>query len=535
MASYFSGNITVTINGKNLINESNLSILPGRKYIVLGINGVGKTSLINEIVSHLNDVNYLFLQQDITINENQSCLKFLLEADTKNYTNYLRLEELSLIDELSDVELEEYNVISDELKNFSWGVFESEAKKILKGLGFINPETKLTSELSGGWRMRLALGKSLLMKPDLLILDEPTNHLDMEANIWLTKYLTEYPKAIILITHDINLACSFENPITWYVGNPKMKGVTVTTIRGDYFNMKQTLLEARTELEKAYNKFENKVKEFRKSKPQKTKQQVDDYINQHSVPRPPPEYSVSIEWEEVPENKKSIISMRDISFTYGEDKLIFDKINYEISGNSRHILVGQNGVGKTTLFKLICGEVQPDSCSDIIIRDSRLRIGYYNQQIMDNLPIDLTPTQFLQSLNKRLSTADCKKILGRLSLKKTEVGDPTTVPIRNLSGGQKARVAFAKLQIDSPHLLLLDEPTNHLDMESVEALIEGINEFNGAVVIISHDLHLIKKLESFEEEMEDGRKMQLFIVGNQKINEYKGNFDNYCDMIYKSI
>lgn len=531
--------ISVIINGKELIKESQISVNPGRKYIVLGINGIGKTSLINELVSRLNEVNYLFLEQDITISNNQTCLDFLLEVDSYNFNNFLRLQKLSTFEELSDKKLEEYNTISNELSESSWDIFQAEAKKILRGLGFISPETKLTFELSGGWRMRLALGKTLLMKPDLLILDEPTNHLDMEANIWLTKYLTEYSKAIILITHDINIACAFENPITWYIGNPRLQGNSVTVIRGDYFNLKQTLREARCEVENAYNKFENKLKEFRRSKPPKTKQQIDEYIKKHSVPRPPPEYFVSIDWEDIPINKRTVVSLRDVSFTYflgdTKSKTVFNKINYNIYGNSRHVLVGQNGAGKTTLFKLICGELTPDLGSDVIIKDGRLRIGYYHQQIIDNLPLDLTPTQFLQSLNSKLSIGDCKAILGRLSLRKTEMGDPTIIPIRSLSGGQKARIAFARIQVDSPHLLLLDEPTNHLDMESVEALIEGINNFKGAVIVISHDLHLVRSLESFEYELEGGKKMQLFVIGNQTISEYKGNFEDYCNMIYNSV
>jgi ATPase subunit of ABC transporter with duplicated ATPase domains len=186
------------------------------------------------------------------------------------------------------------------------------------------------------------------------------------------------------------------------------------------------------------------------------------------------------------------------------------------------IIVGPNGIGKTTLFKLASGLLTPNSGN--IINDDRLRVGYYHQQIIDNLPLNLTPTQYLQTLNNRLDNGTCRGILGKLGIKKTDTVDLPNIKINLLSGGQKARVSLASIQMNSPHLLLLDEPTNHLDLESIEGLIKGINEFNGGVVIITHDMYLIESIN-------DGI---IYEISNKKIKKFNGEFNDYCEKIITS-
>lgn len=506
-----SHDITVNINGRDLIKESHITINPRCKYVVVGINGIGKTSLINEIIKHLDSVDYLLLQQDITIEENETCLDFLLKVHPGFELNKILLA----YEDIDDIE--EYESIVSQLEFMEWDKFESEAKRILAGLSFINPETTLTQNLSGGWRMRLALAKALIMFPNLLILDEPSNHLDFEANIWLTKYLSEYPKAIILITHQIELINAFEDVVIWYIGNPYLTGNCVTTIRGNYYSLQQFKTTCEENNTSNYLRYQNKLLDFKRKRPSPTSKQVEDYNKQIVVPRPPLDYYVNIEWNDVAKNTKSIVQFNNISFSYG-DKVIFDNINYRIYGDSRHVLVGPNGAGKTTLLKLI---LELEIGSDRVISDQRNSIAYYNQQIIDNLPLEMTPIELLQSINSELSVGDCKAILGRLSLKRTNFGDPTKVKIENLSGGQKARVALARLQINEPNLLLLDEVTNHLDIESIEALIDGLNSYNGAIVLITHDLHLIKRLNN----------VQIFKIQGKSIIEIRGGIDEYISSL----
>jgi len=183
------------------------------------------------------------------------------------------------------------------------------------------------------------------------------------------------------------------------------------------------------------------------------------------------------------------------------------------------IIVGENGVGKTTFLKLASLELQPTD--GIVYYDERLRVGYYNQQIIDSLPLDLTSIEYLQQINEKLSINECRAILGKLGLKKTDLVDLPMNKIRNLSGGQKARVSFAKLQMYNPHLILLDEPTNHLDIESIDGLIKGINEFNGGIVIITHDIYLIENIEN----------SVLYNVINNNIEKFNGEFDDYCEYV----
>jgi len=523
MRTFLAKDITVRVAGKTLINESRIVINENTKCALLGKNGIGKTSLITTIVEDLRDVSHIVVDQDVTVEDGETCLDFLLKSNTEGYITSKDLEALYETD--TDVDFsEKEQELGEKLQVLEWDRYVSKAKKILNGLQFSN-ENQLTTSLSGGWRIRLALGKALLNEPSILILDEPTNHLDLEATIWLADYLQNYKKALIIISHDIDFVDSIVDKV-WYIGNPHLDGVHVYHLNGASDAMFQFVAESYKKVCENRKSYENKLKAYKKRKPQPTPPEVEEFIRRNEVPIPPPPYEVRIEWEQIKPNSNPIISMRDITFSYGE-KNIFSNVDFTIFGNSRKVLVGPNGAGKTTLFKLCNEELEIDRSngSTCIIRDGRLRVGYYNQQITDNLPLEMTPIQFLQSIKSSLSMGECKAILGRLSLRKTEVGDPTMIPIGSLSGGQKARVAFAKVQIESPHLLLLDEPTNHLDMESVKALIESINEFNGAVVIITHDMHLIKNIED----------VQIFVVGNGKVTEYKGDFADYYNSIVESV
>jgi ATPase subunit of ABC transporter with duplicated ATPase domains len=269
-----------------------------------------------------------------------------------------------------------------------------------------------------------------------------------------------------------------------------------------------------------YEKFTKRIEELRKKST--PKKDIDEFIKKSQVPRPPKPYEVNIDWENVPQlSLSNIIEFRDVDFSHGSNT-IFDKIEFNISMGQKLIIVGPNGIGKTTLFKLASGLLTPNSGN--IINDDRLRVGYYHQQIIDNLPLNLTPTQYLQTLNDRLDNGACRGILGKLGIKKTDTVDLPNIKINLLSGGQKARVSLASIQMNSPHLLLLDEPTNHLDLESIEGLIKGINEFNGGVVIITHDMYLIESIN-------DGI---IYEISNKKIKKFNGEFNDYCEKIITS-
>ena len=520
----FAENIEVHVGGKKIIEDSDISINNGTKYFILGSNGIGKTSLIKYIYDKIKlKIDTLMIDQDIQIESTeQTIYEFMLDADPILFETKKQLEQLEKIDVLNDEQLSKYNELSELLYSKEWDKYVAESSRIINGMGFTNPHNPVNI-LSGGKRMILAIAKALLRKPDILILDEPTNHLDLDMVIWLTNYLSTYKKTLIIITHQIGLVNSLSDVI-WYIGNPELTGNKIYTIRGKYDKLLKFLEQTEKETNKNWEKFTKKVEELRKkSTPKKI---VDEYIKNQGVLRPPKPYIVNILFDNVLEPPgKNIIEFKDVEFSYGSDtklthELIYSGLDISLSMGSRMILVGPNGCGKTTFFKLINKDIKPTN--GYIICDERLRIGYYNQQIMDNLPLELNSIEYLQKLNPKLDVGQCRNILGKLGIKKTENQDLPMLKISNLSGGQKARVSFGSVQMTNPHLILLDEPTNHLDLESIDGLIKGINEFNGGIVIITHDIYLIESIE----------RADIYQLVDKNIVKFPGEFEDYCEMIY---
>jgi ATP-binding cassette subfamily F protein 1 len=466
------------------------------------------------------------IDQDIQIeSSDQKISEFILGADPILWEGKKRMDELEKIEEMGDIESDEYNRLSELVYSREWDKYVAESKRIIDGLGFENHNLPV-SILSGGKRMILAIAKALLRKPDILMLDEPTNHLDLDVVIWLTNYLSTYKKTLIVITHQIGLVNSLADVI-WFVGNPELTGNKVYTIRGKYDKLLKFLDQTEKETNKNYEKFTKKVEELRKKST--PKKDVDEFIKKECVQRPPKPYIVNMTFDNVVElSTKNIIEFKDVGFGYSNDKdksqskPIYSRLNISLDMGSRMILVGPNGCGKTTFFKLINGLIKPTE--GYIVTDDRLRVGYYNQQIVDNLPLQLNPIQYLQQLSPKLDSGQCRNILGKLGIKKTDTLDLPTNKIADLSGGQKARVSFASVQMLNPHLILLDEPTNHLDLESIEGLIKGINEFNGGIVVITHDIYLIESIE----------RAGIFQVSNSNIVKFPGEFEDYCEIIYST-
>ena len=519
LTTLYSESEEVIIGGKTLISESNIVINAGYKYFVLGKNGIGKTTLLKQIYLKMIDkVDILMIDQDIILESpNQKICDFILEADEILYNSKKRMNELEKLEEMNSKEMEEYEKHSNICYEKEWEKYEADSKRIINGLGFNEPN-KFVNILSGGKRMILAIGKALLRKPEILILDEPTNHLDLDVVIWITQYLTEYKKTLIIITHQIGLVNSLSDVI-WYIGKPDLIENKVYAINGNYNKLLKFLKDKEIETNKNYEKFEKKKEELiKKSTPKKL---VEEFIKKENVPRPPKPYIVNITFDNVINlSTHNIIEFKEVEFGYNENEKIYENLNISLSMGSKIILVGSNGIGKTTFFKLASEKIKPSN--GYIFKDERLRVGYYNQQIIDNLPLELNSIEFLQQLNSNLDINKCRNILGKLGISKIDNIDIPTNKIGDLSGGQKARVSFASIQIENPHLILLDEPTNHLDLESIEGLINGINNFNGGVVIITHDMYLIESIEN----------KTIYQVKDLNIVKFSGDFEEYCDYVY---
>lgn len=512
----YSKNIEISINNKILINESSVKIHTRTKYAIIGPNGIGKTQLIKHLYNELKDKeDILLIDQDVVIDDDINTVKeYILQSDIELYNLWkeLCIEESK---EEHEIDMNNWERLSNEVYSIrNYEKYAATSEKILKGLGFTNPDINVNT-LSGGWKMRLSLGRALLKNPKILILDEPTNHLDLHAIMWLNSYLHEFNNTLIFITHQLSLV-NDNSDFIWYINKIGNSKTCLHTIKSPYNNVDKYISQLELEMSKLYTKYQNKLIEFRKSKKQPTRKEIDEFIQKHKVDRPPKPYTVLIEFPQVANfgTNKTLVDLRQVSYSINSKEL-YTNVNLAIKSNDRLVIVGDNGVGKTSLFKLILNDIQPSD--GYIISDDRLRISYYNQDIVNSLPLEITPIEYLQLLDNKLSINDCRTILGKLGIKKTEIEDLPNIQIKNLSGGQKARISFSSIQINKPHLLLLDEPTNHLDITSINALIEGINNYNGTILIISHDMHLISNIDN----------MCLYQVKNKQITKFNGDFDEY--------
>jgi len=507
---------SVHINSKKLFDDSELVLTSGHIYGLIGKNGCGKTTLLNIIKNNMIpiDKRMLVLCVEQAIEEtNDTPIQILMKSNGEFFKINQRMIVLEKLmeDELfgnkdeDDMILTEYNQIEQSLKNYIPEMEEVKIQKILKGLGFTdNMMNQSFNIFSGGWKMRIALAKSLYIKPDLLLLDEPTNHLDLEATIWLGNYLEtnflDKNHIGLVVSHNIGF---LDQICTNILNIEKNK---LVTYRGNYtsfkYNYDKKLIESKKEWDKLIkNKNSKKCNEIIKKK--------------SSLTEP---YIIKINFSDVSNLKGNILSVQNMSFSYNST-LIFDSVDFGIDINSRITLIGQNGVGKTTLLKLIMGEINPNS--GYIVKNNGLKIGYYHQHFEQFLPNNMTPINYLQSkIPKELIVNDkiqsVRKYLGTMKL------DPQAHNslIGTLSGGQKARVALINIIFQQPQLILMDEPTNHLDIETIEGLIKGLQEYKGGLMIITHDSHLITSLES-----------ELWILRDNKIEFYNNTFDSYCDLI----
>jgi ATP-binding cassette subfamily F protein 1 len=518
---------SLSIAGKNLFIDSPLTISPGNIYGLIGKNGCGKTSLLKQLALNKlfsdSKIRVLYVEQELEMGE-KNPVEFIFESNVKLAALSKEVDELDKLLENEELEDEEYEKLSEkqralqtELSGYNKESDLGKIKSILIGLGF----TRLSMEqscllFSGGWRMRISLARTLYLEPDLLLLDEPTNHLDLEAIIWLSNYMETWKGVAIIVSHNIG----FLNDVCSHILN--IEHHKLVTYKGNYKMFKLSLKQKLKEEEKAYDAYEKKLKDVRKKATGKNS--VDEFIKKNEINKPEKPYEVHINFLPVSHYKSHVIKVEDVTFSY-EDKLILKDVNIGIDMTTRATLVGPNGSGKSTFMKLIIGEIKPQ-CGSIWMQNG-LRIGYYNQHFEEQLPLDITPIDFLKNMvPKDLIESDREKTvrayLGKVKLE----GSAHNKLIRELSGGQKARVAFINLIFHQPQVLLLDEPTNHLDIETVEGLIEGLQGYEGGIVLITHEPEMINALES-----------ELWIMDSEKkvVERSKNTYEEYSQTVLAKI
>jgi ATPase subunit of ABC transporter with duplicated ATPase domains len=475
----------LVINGKKLLENTQLIISTGEKYGLIGKNGIGKTSLLNYI-NKIQNIDIYMVVQEIKIT-NDTVINYILKSNQKRceiLEKYYKLVD-KINNDTSDELLKEFKEITEIMSQNEIDKDESKIKKILHGLGFsIEDITKPITEFSGGWKMRISLATALFNKPELLLLDEPTNHLDLEACIWLTDYLSKWKNTLIIVSHDINFLDNICTQIM-YINNDTKK---LKYYKGNYTKYeKMKEIDDKT-LENEWEKLDKTISDMKKKS---TKREIiDEYIKKKNLdPRQKP-YKILIDFPEVSHINGNIIECNNLSFGYSCDKMLFKDISFGIDMKSRITFVGKNGIGKTTLMKLLLGKI--NSLEGNIKRDYRIRIEYYSQHAIQELPTEMTPIEYIQRIDNKIDIQYIRKLLGKIGLN----GDLQQRQINSLSGGQKVRVSLIAIQIRNPHLIILDEPTNHLDIETIQALIKGINEYNGGILMITHDIRLITETDS---------------------------------------
>ena len=510
--------ITYSIEGRPLFEGASATIPEGHKVGLVGRNGAGKTTLFRLIRGELTlDSGAITLPprariggvaQEVPGNE-VSLIDTVLAADTERASLFAEAETATDPARIADIQTRLADIDA-------WGA-EARASSILRGLGFDAEEQRMPcSAFSGGWRMRVALAAVLFSQPDLLLLDEPTNYLDLEGALWLESYLQKYPHTVIIISHDRGLLNRAVGAIL------HLEDRRLTLYSGGYDTFARTRAEQRAVLAAQAKKqdarrahLQSFVDRF-KAKASKAKQaqaRVKMLEKMETIRAPEEAARTVFSFPEPEELSPPILACEGASVGYG-DTVILKNLNLRIDQDDRIALLGKNGQGKSTLAKLLSGRLP--ALAGKLTRSSKLRIGFFAQHQVDELHIDETPLQHLQRARPDEHQSKLRARLAGFGL----MAEQAETEVGRLSGGQKARLSLLLATLDAPHLLILDEPTNHLDIESREALVEALTAYSGAVILVSHDMHLLSLVAD-----------RLWLVKGGRVTPYEEDLDAYRTML----
>ena len=510
--------ISFAIEGRPLFEGASATIPTGHKVGLVGPNGAGKTTLFRIIrgefaleggsISVPERAKIGGVAQEVPSSET-SLLDTVLAADTERSALLAEAETATDPARIADVQMRLADIDA-------WSA-EGRASSILKGLGFDAAEQLMPcSAFSGGWRMRVALAGVLFAQPDILLLDEPTNYLDLEGALWLETYLAKYPHTVVIISHDRGLL----NRAVGHILH--LEGRKLTLWAGGYDQFAKARAEQRAiqtaaakkqDLRRAH--LQSFVDRF-KAKASKAKQAQSrvKMLEKMETITPPEEAAKRVfTFPEPEEMSPPIVNVEGADVGY-DGTPVLRKLNLRIDQDDRIALLGKNGQGKSTLSKLLSGRLA--AMAGRVVMSSKLRIGYFAQHQVDELFIDETPLDHIKRLRPDEGQARLRARLAGFGLG----ADQADTLVAKLSGGQKARLSLLLATLDAPHMLILDEPTNHLDIESREALVEALTAYSGAVILVSHDMHLLSMVAD-----------RLWLVKDGSVAPYNDDLDAYRKLL----
>ncbi|PUB12764.1 ABC-F family ATP-binding cassette domain-containing protein [Yoonia sediminilitoris] len=511
--------ITYSVEGRTLVEHASVTIPTGHKVGLVGRNGSGKTTLFRvirgEMVLDTGTVNIPKgwkiggVSQEVPGND-VSLINTVLRADTEREALLAEAETATDPDRIADVQTRLADIDA-------WSA-EARAATILKGLGFTHEEQQMPcSAFSGGWRMRVALAAVLFSEPDLLLLDEPTNYLDLEGALWLEAYLVKYPHTVLIVSHDRELL----NRSVGGILHLENKGLIYYTGPYDTFAKQRAANRAvqaaaakkqdaqRAHLQAFVDRFKAKA-----SKAKQAQSRVKMLEKMDTIRAPEDAARTVFTFPEPEELSPPIIATEGAAVGYGNNIVLHD-LNLRIDQDDRIALLGRNGEGKSTLSKMLSDRLPV--ARGKMVTSNKLRIGFFAQHQVDELRVDETPLDHLFRERAHEGQAKLRARLASFGLG----ADQAETEVGRLSGGQKARLSLLLATLPAPHLLILDEPTNHLDIESREALVEALTAYTGAVILVSHDMHLLSMVadrlwlvkdghvKPYEEDLQAYRKMLL--------------------------
>ena len=511
--------ITVRLGGRTILDRASAPIRPRSRVGLIGRNGAGKSTLMKVIIGHLEaDEGEIEMPR-------RTRLGYIAQeapsGDTTPFDTVLAadVERAKLMAEADTcADMHRLGDIHDRLLAIDAYGAPARASRILLGLGFDEEmQGRPLDSYSGGWKMRVALAALLFSEPDVLLLDEPSNHLDLEATLWLENFLKAYAGTLVVISHERDL---LNNVVDTILHLDRGK---ITLYAGGYDDFERQRAERAAQLAGARASQEAqraRLQDYiaRNSARASTAKQAQSRAKMLARMQPiaamAEDPSLSFVFPSPTELKPPLITLEMAAVGYADANPVLRALNLRIDPDDRIALLGRNGNGKTTLARLLAAQLAP--MEGAINASGKMRVGYFTQYQVEELHGDDTPLLHMNRAMEGQTPAAIRAQLGRFGFS----GDKATTALRKLSGGERARLALARITRDAPHLLILDEPTNHLDVDAREALVQALNDYDGAVILISHDRHMVELTAD-----------RLVLVENGAAVDYSGSIDDYIDFV----